>query len=475
MKNFAKFNYIEIEKIFSDNKLIHIDSNWEAVGVSTDSRTLDENNIFVAILGEKFDGHNSIREALLRGASAAVISDSWFANNKKIAIDYKLPLIVVKDTVEALGNLAKFHRHRFDYPIVAICGSNGKTTTKDLISSVLETNYKVLKTYKSYNNKIGVPLMLLKLSDEYNMAVLELGTSMPGEIESLTKMVDPTAGLITNIGLEHLEMLVNIDAVEIEETYLFEYLEKKNRKCFINKDDNRLIKYEGITSDNLTFGISEDAEYSVKVEFDSGLAPILFLPDNTTKKPNIVRLNSTGLAIAYNAVAAAAVGYGFGLNSLEIANGLSNFAPDTTSLYARMVVENHKYLYILNDCYNANPSSMELSLQTLHMFQLGNHKIAILGDMAELGINSHQEHIKIIKYAAEIIDEVIVVGQNMQKAAYEIISENNNINLKVFNNYYEITTYFRMLDIKLIKTAAVLIKGSRVMEMENLVQMLKGI
>ena len=475
MKNIAKFNYPEIKVIFTNNKLINVNLLWTAIGVSTDTRTLEKDNIFVAILGEKFDGHNSLEEAFSRGASAAVISDSWFADNKETALSFDAPLIVVNNTIEALGKLANFHRKRFHYPIIAVCGSNGKTTTKELIASVLGIKYNVLKTYKNYNNRIGVPLMLLQLSDTYQVAILELGTSIQDEIKTLTEMVDPTDGLITNIGFEHLEMLINLDGVEIEETSLFNYLDKKGRRCFINKNDERLAKYENIVSKPLTYGIGEGADYTINVEFDLCLNPILFLTDNILEKPTMAHLNSTGLALAYNAVAAAAVGYGFGLNTLEIAKGLSNFTPDTSNIYARMVVYNHKHLYILNDCYNANSSSMEVALQTLHMFKLGLFKIAVLGDMGEMGINSHQEHIKTIKYALELIDEVIVIGQNMQKAAYEIIMADNSANLRIFNNYYEIATYFRMLDIKSIKTVSVLIKGSRFMAMENLIQMLKSI
>ena len=471
MKNLTKFNYAEIEKIFSDCKLFNFDNEWEAIGVSTDSRTLETKNIFVAILGEKFDGHNSIDEAFLRGTSAVVISYNWFISNRKI-IDNKIPVIVVNDTVEALGKLANFHRNRFNYPIIVVGGSNGKTTTKDIIASVLGVKYQVLKTFKSYNNRIGVPLMLFQLSENYNMAVLEIGTSIPSEIEMLTKIIDPTDGLITNIGLEHLELLIDLDGVEIEETYLFSYLDKKGGRCFVNMDDERLQKYESIISNHITFG-TEGAEYTIKVEFDSGLNPILFFSNGATEKLTMVRLNATGIAVAYNSIAAVSVGYGFDLTTLEIAKGLSNFKSDSSDSFARMVVENYKHLYILNDCYNANPSSMELSLQTLHMFNLSNYKIATLGDMVELGINSHQEHIKTIKYALQLADEVVVIGQNMQKAAYEIIDENNKVNLKIFNNYYEIATYFRMFDVKSIGFIATLIKGSRKMEMEILIQMLR--
>ncbi|MCL2040282.1 MAG: UDP-N-acetylmuramoyl-tripeptide--D-alanyl-D-alanine ligase [Bacteroidetes bacterium] len=475
MKNIAKFNYTELIKVFSYSKLVNIDStNWKAIGVSTDSRTLEKDNLFVAILGERFDGHNSLEEAFLRGAAAAVVSQSWFDNNKKDVIKY--PLIVVKNTVEALGELAKFHRNRFNIPIIAIAGSNGKTTTKDLIASILSTKYKVLKTYKSYNNQIGVPLMLLQLANDYDIAVLEIGTNTNGDIETLTEIIDPTDGLITNIGLEHLEMLIDIEGVEIEETFLFTYLNKKGRRCFVNMDDERLSKYDEILTNHYPFGIMNDTEHILKIEFDSALHPIISIYNNDTEESIIVRLNATGIAVAYNSIAAISVGLAFGLNTLEIVKGLSNYQPDTTNLYGRMIVETHKCMYILNDCYNANPSSMELALQTLHMFKYGDTKIAVLGDMNELGVNSNEEHIKTIKYALELANEVFVIGQNMQKAAFEITQENSNANLKVFGNYYEIASYFRMLNTNnAAKSNAILIKGSRNAEMERLVTMLKDI
>jgi UDP-N-acetylmuramoyl-tripeptide--D-alanyl-D-alanine ligase len=467
-----------LNKIFYSSKFVNIDStNWKSIGVSTDSRTLEKGNIFVAILGEKFDGHNSLEEAFLRGASAAIISQSWFNSNKNAIIN-KFQLIVVNDTVEALGQLANFHRSRFNIPIIAIAGSNGKTTTKDLIASILEVKYRVLKTYKSYNNHIGVPLMLFQLSTDYDIAVLEMGTNSPGEIETLSKIIDPTDGLITNIGLEHLEMLTDLDGVEIEETFLFYYLNERGRRCFINMDDERLLKYEQFMTNHCTFGTMSNSEHVLKIEFDSALHPILSISNSYMQDPLIVGINATGIAIAYNSIAAVSIGFSFGLNTLEIVKGLSTYQPDTTNLYRRMVVETHKYMYILNDCYNANPSSMELALQTLHMFKNGEIKIAVLGDMNELGVNSNKEHIRTIKYAIELADEVIVIGPNMQKAAYEIIQENSNANLKVFGNYYEIASYFRIYSniiTNIAKSCAILVKGSRQAEMEKLIKMLKDI
>ena len=477
MKNTAKFNYTEINKIFPSSKLVNFNStNWKSVGVSTDSRTLEKDNLFVAILGEKFDGHNSLEEVFLRGAAGAVVSQSWFEANKKTDIVNKYQLIVVKDTVAALGQLANFHRNRFDIPIIAIGGSNGKTTTKDLIASVLATKYRVLKTYKSYNNHIGVPLMLFQLSNDYDIAVLEIGTNSPGEIETLAKIIEPTDGLITNIGLEHLEMLSNIDGVEIEETSLFAYLDRNEKRCFVNMDDERLSKYEGIVTNCYSYGIMTDSVHTLKIEFDSALHPILSISNNYIEELIMVRLNATGIAVAYNSIAAIAVGFAFGLTTLDVIKGLSDYKSDATNLYGRMIVETHKYMYILNDCYNANPSSMELALQTLHMFKYGETKIAVLGDMNELGINSNKEHIKTIKYALELADEVVVIGQNMQSAALVITQENPNANLKVFGNYYEIASYFRMFNTaNIVKTLAVLVKGSRYMEMERLIKMLKDI
>ena len=504
MKNYAKFDFFEIQAIFTNAEIINGNSDWQAIGVSTNTRTIEAKNIFVALAGEKFDGHNYIEEAITKNASAIVVEKKWYhAFNENILaiqknINHNPPnilIIVVENTIVALGELAFFHRMRFNFPVLAIAGSNGKTSTKELIYSVLSQKYKTLKTYKNFNNRIGVPLMMLQFSEEYEMAIIEIGTNEPGEIAILSKMLSPNYGLITNIGKEHLELLKDLDEVEIEETFLFGQLLKTGGNCFINFDDARLKKYAKVITNNITYGAKNseinaqadvtvqknftvqkddtvEADFTVEIEFDDFLYPTLKykISHLTQDKIYSVKINSIGLAIALNAIAAVAVGYGTGLTGEEISEGLENFEPAIDG-YARMVVEEINGIKVLNDCYNANPSSMEMSLKTLSMLKNIDYKIAILGDMFELGDSAKEEHISIINLALNLADEVIVTGSNMTTAANELHSRTSNAKLKAFNIFSEISEYISDFNSNAdSRKIAILVKASRGMAMEKLIE-----
>ena len=483
MKNYAKFDFYEIQAVFTNAEIININADFQAIGVSTNSKTTENKNIFVALKGEKFDGHNFIQEAISKNAAAVVIEKKWFFNesNSKDFIQ-KIPLIIVENTLIALGELAFFHRMRFNFPVIAVAGSNGKTSTKELIYSVLSQKYKTLKTYKNFNNRIGVPLMMLQFSAEYEMAIIEIATNEPGEIATLSKMLSPNFGLITNIGKEHLELLKDLDEVEMEETFLFGQLLKTGGNCFINFDDARLKKYAKIITNNITYGTHSEADFAVNIEFDEFLHPTLkykiphqfdssaiaYVSDSNFNQEKIysAKINSIGLAIGLNAIAAAAVGFGMGLSGAEIARGLESFKP-TVDGYARMVFEEINSIKILNDCYNANPSSMEMSLKTLSMLKNFDYKIAILGDMFELGDSAAEEHINIINLALDLANEVVVIGDNMTAAANEILGKNSTAKLNIFNDFSAIAKYISNFNNR--QTVA-LVKASRGMKMEGLIE-----
>jgi UDP-N-acetylmuramoyl-tripeptide--D-alanyl-D-alanine ligase len=474
MKNVAKFNHIDLQSIFENADIIGLTKVWEAIGVTTDSRNVEAKNIFVALSGIKFDGHNYIINAIEKGAVAIVVSKEWWDKNSKLISQHsEIVFIQVTDTLVALGELATFHRRRFDFPVIAVAGSNGKTTTKELIYSVLSQKYKTIKTYKNFNNRIGVPLMMLQFSSEYEAAVIEIGTSEIGEIILLADMLQPTCGVITNIGKEHLEFFNNLDVVEMEETMLFGYLLKKGGKCYINLDDERLEHYEKIMTDSITYGIDKDANFNATIEFDDDLYPtIIFSIPNIDGIKYNAKLNAIGLGTAKNSVAAAAVGYGFGLSGEEIVKGLEAYIAEADG-YGRMCIERINSLTILNDCYNANPSSMELSLDTLAMIKNVEYKIAALGDMYELGETALEEHINIINKALTIADKVIVVGYYMQQAANTVLLNKINENLKVFENREEIGKYFRNYAYVSPHKIAVLFKASRGVKMEEIIEKIK--
>ena len=234
----------------------------------------------------------------------------------------------------------------------------------------------------NYNNQLGIPLVLLQLRNDYDIAVLEMGTNEPGEISILTNYIEPTHGLITNIGKEHLEKLIDLDGVDLEETYLFGFLHKGNGTAFINLDDVRLEKYLILLEKKSYLGISDKATIRGTIDIDNKLHPKMdiYFNDRHIK----AALKTFGYTSGLNAIAAAAVGLHFDLDDTHIKNGLESFIQETGHGYARMVVENIKGLRIINDCYNANPDSMLAALNTLKNIKTSN-KIAVLGDMRELG------------------------------------------------------------------------------------------
>jgi len=461
LKNKAKFTSTEIKAIFGENNVQNL-INDEFIGVSIDTRSLDKGEIFIPLIGEKIDAHNHLPEAYQKGASLAFVSHRWYKNNSA-KIEGK-PFVLVDDTLVALGELASFHRHKFDIPILAIAGSNGKTTTKDMIAAVLSRKYKVLKTYQNFNNRIGVPLMIFNIDESIDFAVIEIGTNEPGEIFILSEILAPTGGVITNIGQEHLEKLIDLDGVEMEETSLFAYLSRHNGICFINGDDDRLLKYAKIIDKKFIYSTKDDyANLQVELEINDHINPILKL--NIDGNEHKIKLNAYGIAAGYNAVAAVAVGLHFGLDIKQIREALENYSQEKYSGYARMMLQEIEGYTILNDCYNANPSSMKMSLETLSKYSSKPIKVAVLGDMRELGESSLALHIEILRFAEKLCDKVFTIGEQMQKAT-EFIKSTKILN---FSDFQMIADEMKNHKID----AAFLIKGSRGMKMEQLFELLK--
>jgi len=462
MKNYAKFYTTDLIAIYGDDALINIDDSFSSVGISIDSRTLESGNIFVALLGDTFDGHDKIDDAFKKAASAAIVSDFWFSKNSNAFIGK--PFIVVKDTLIALADAARFHRFRFDIPILAIGGSNGKTTTKDITAHLLSKKFNVLKSYQNFNNRIGVPLMLLCLNEQYSIAVIEIGTNEPGEVFVLSQIIAPTAGLITNIGKEHLEKLIDLDGVEAEETSLFGWLHRKKGTCFVNLDDQRLAKYQSILNNKFTFSTISEANVTANLKISEELNPIISIEHNSNELN--IKMKSVGLASGLNAVAAAAIAFYYGVPLADIKTALEDFLPEEySSGYARMILEIIGDFYILNDCYNANPSSMRIAIDTLSRYSNRSKKIAILGDMREMGDSSALEHIELLEFAAPICDFVFTFGTEMEKATKSV----NFSHISHFCSYEEM--FERMKNYS--EDSVFLVKASRGIKMEKLIDLVK--
>lgn len=462
-ENTVEFNYLELSVLFGVDNLHNIPHDWNCIGVSTDTRTIRIGNLFVALKGDNFDGNTKAIEALKKEASAVLIETNFYKQN--INSFDGLSVITFDNTLEALGKLANFHRNRFDLPVVAVAGSNGKTTTKEMLASILMQNHKVLKTEGNYNNQVGVPLTLFGLDNSYEFAVIEIGTNEPGEIAILSHILQPTHGVITNIGREHLEQLIDLDGVEMEESYLLGYLKKHEGKAFINYDDERLRKYASLIDKSVTYGTNNDSDVVASIEFDDELYPKVNV--KTKEKEIYYTLGTIGYASALNSIAACAIALELGVSESDIVNALQNYKQAYDKGYARMALQTIGFFRVLNDCYNANPDSMRVALKTLEMFQTGGKKYAVLGDMLELGDSSEQEHLSLLIEAVKQINNILVFGPEMTKATEKLEIKG----LRCFSDKLQIA---KLLKQELGENDLVLIKGSRGMKMEEIINYLKN-
>jgi UDP-N-acetylmuramoyl-tripeptide--D-alanyl-D-alanine ligase len=460
--NQAGYSKEELEVIFHSDKWYNLDQIVSVEGVSTDSRCIAPGNIFIGIKGENHDGNEKYRDAIEGSAGLLILNEDFYDYQK--VVDSGFPVIFVKNTISALGALGRHHRRRFDIPVLAVGGANGKTTTKDMISHVLSVKYTILSTSGNLNNQIGVPLTLLQLNSLHELAVIECGTNEPGEIALLSSIAEPTHGLITNIGREHLEKLIDLDGVEMEETFLYGYLRKYGGLCLINNDDERLSKYSKILDKCFTYGASQDSDLSASIAINENLNPNISFAYNKTAKT--VNLKTIGYASGLNAIAAIAAGLVFELDVDELINSLETFTPDESHAYARMVLQNYSGIVVLNDCYNANPESMRMSLKTLAAFLSKGKKYAVLGDMREMGETSESEHKQLLLDAVNYADEIFVIGNEMGKASIEVQSDK----ITFFIDKVELG---KRLKSQLNAQDIMLLKGSRGMKMEELLSYLK--
>lgn len=466
MINSAPFSFADLRTIAGD-AASHLSPDISIVGVSTDTRTLVVGNVFVALRGERFDGHDHVSQALTAGAVLCVVDASYFAS----APDALKPrLLPSPNTLHTLGAFAWHHRKRFHIPVIAIAGAAGKTSTKDLTAHVLSQAMNVLKTEANYNNQVGTPLTLLGLTAEHECAVIEIGTNEPGEIETLCAMVQPTHGLITNIGKEHLEKLIDLDGVEREETALFEYLHDHDGLAFVNMDDERLQAY-GISATSrlplrrvITFAADHAADIHPNITFDAELRPTLHcMHGSFTFRAH---MQTSGVASAYNAVCAIAIAWSLQLTADEVRAGLQTYTPPPAHGYGRMVVERDGPFVVLNDCYNANPESMRLALDTLARYP-ASRRLAVLGDMRELGDAATEEHMAILAYAIECSDLVITTGDEFRVAVERIDGE----------HAFWVNTHEGCAELvreNADTNTVVLVKGSRGIAMELVLEHLRG-
>ena len=424
-------------------------------GVSIDTRTIAPGNMFIALRGERFDGHEFIGSAVRRGASCAVVDSRWFRQSDQSG--YALPMLVVENTLDALGYCANIHRKKFQIPVIAIAGSNGKTTTRDMVAAVLSTRYPVLRTEGNLNNNIGVPLTLLRISRRHRVAVIEHGTNHPGELEWLMKISEPTHALVTSIGREHLEFFSTLDGVAAEEGTVFRY----SRFGFVNADEPLILAQAKTLRRSLRYGFAglrSGIRGRIAGVDGTGCAR-LQIRSKKFSTPMELTLKVPGIHNASNALAAAAVGIQFGIGKKNIVRALENFSASSK----RMEILTVRAVTILNDTYNANPDSVLAALSTLSSLSVRGKKIVVLGDMLELGGESEREHAKIgLEVAGRGFEYLFTFGP-LSRCIFEASK------LGFAQHFDEKMALMKTLCATISPGDAVLVKGSRGMKMEDVV------
>jgi len=412
--------------------------------VTTDSRNCPESSIFFALKGDNFDGNDYIEAALQNGAAYAVADRDNLPADKRI--------IRVEDSLKALQDLATYHRRQIHPTVIAITGTNGKTTTKELTATVLSSCFQTLYTRGNLNNHIGVPLTLLRLKQSDEFAVIEMGANHPGEIRELCKIAEPDFGLITNIGKAHLEGFGSFEGVIRTKTELYNYLREKEGKVFANADNPTLSSF--FPSLNvIPYGRSNPNFINGEVTVELPFLEVEWKRENGAT--HTINTHLTGAYNFENILAAVCIGCFFGVDADAIDQAIGNYIPDNNR---SQYIQTNKNVLIA-DAYNANPSSMQAALT--NFFQLkANLKMVILGEMKELGFYSEEEHLSIIRLLKENpVDKICLVGANY--AVDDLPS-----GWKVFNRTEELKDYLQQNP---VEGYHVLIKGSRSNKLETVI------
>lgn len=426
---------MEIESLYKKFKENH--------SVSTDTRKLSKDCMYFALKGENFDGNKFVSKAFEGGAKYCVVDDKSVIINENC--------ILVEDVLTTLQQLATFHRISIGIPIISLTGSNGKTTTKELIYSVLSSQYKVKATIGNLNNHIGVPLTLLSFTKDLDFGIVEMGANHLNEIAFLSKIAQPDYGLITNFGKAHLEGFGSIEGIIKGKSELYDFLRKNNKTVFINTDDDKQIRQIGTYSKTITFGKNLDNDYN-----------ITFIKANpfVTLNFNNVEINSQLIGdYNYNNIAVAvAIGSHFKVSPENIKVAIENYRPDNNR---SEIIEKGSNKIIL-DAYNANPTSMLAALRNFKQLD-AEKKYLFLGDMFELGSEAKTEHQAVINFVENNFERhIYIIGENFYKTKTQITT-------KTFRNFEELKAELKAIQ---PTNATLLIKGSRGMALERILDLI---
>jgi len=459
---------LTIEEVLkaTGGKLLQGERNTFFHGISTDSRTLTEGELFIALKGDRFDGHHYAVEVLEKKAGGVVIEEDRVEDIRWNGYRPRA-VIAVKNTLSALGDIAHDWRRKYCTPVVALTGSNGKTTTKEMIAACLETTFPVLKTKGNLNNLIGLPLTLLTLTEKERVVILEMGMNVPGEIRKLTEIAEPDIGLITNIQEVHLEGMKSLERLKEEKGELFRRM-RRDGTILVNQDDPRVSDLaDHYLGQKITYGIEHPAEVmakEIRIKGAEGTSFTLVLEHEVME----IHLRLLGRHFVPNALSAIAVACLFGVEIKQAKEALEHFQP----FPMRMEVISLKGgKTLINDAYNANPSSMKLALETLVEAKGEGKAIAVLGDMFELGNFTREAHEQLGEKVGKLsIDFLLALGEKAPVVVESAIRHGFPAErARIVESHSEAVALLRQM----IQTGDwILVKGSRKMAMEKIVESL---
>lgn len=407
--------------------------------ICTDTRHIIPGSLFFALKGANFNGNEFAQKAIDAGAKFAVIDEDKYHTEGTI---------LVKDVLKSLQNLANHHRQQFNIPVIGITGSNGKTTTKELVAAVLQKKYNALVTSGNLNNHLGVPFTLLRLNTDHEIAVIEMGANKRGDIEELCEIAEPTHGIITNIGKSHIEGFGSFEGVIETKTELYDAISSAGGTVFINADDNLLLK-NAPSCDLISYG----SKGQVKSEITSINPMLNFKWSGGDYKSPEIKSNLTGSYNLPNFTAAICIGLFFDVEETEINQALGDYIPSNN----RSQIEKINSCTVIVDCYNANPTSMLGALENFKMMD-GQNKLAILGDMKELGDISSEEHQNILDWIKSNEIDAVFIGDEFSKTQ------------GVFNSFKTTDELIQNTGKQFfIENKIVLLKGSRSIKLETLI------
>jgi len=412
--------------------------------VCTDSRKIEKDVLFFALKGENFDGNKFAREALKQGAAYAIVDDATIENNERI--------LVVEDVLSTMQELARHHRSQLDIPVIGLTGSNGKTTTKELVHAVLNQKYNCLATIGNLNNHIGVPLTLLKLTKDHEMAIIEMGANHVGEIGILCEIAVPNYGLITNIGRAHIGEFGGYENIIKTKKELYDSIRESNGQLFVNGNDDLLMK-GSMDIDRATYGKASNNQTIGSYHSQNPFLNVHWQSEDVLIKTQLIGKYNTD-----NVLAAVAIGEYFNVSQNQIVKALEDYAPSNNRSQIKKTERNT----LIMDAYNANPSSVEVAIENLVAMN-SEKKFFILGDMLELGDESEKEHLGIYNLIQENKLNGIFIGPEFGK----IFKEREG--LSSYNSTTEAQEEMSKLD---FSDLLILLKGSRGMKLETLCPLL---